>query len=136
MGGAGVSTALRGFSPNIHDGRGAGKGRGRPCEVRPSLLCLNRAVIANSRPLRDCRAYTGEGAYNSETAERHLAATAVSVAATGLFLVLRGTGMAAWIREGRAGQMRDGHCCLPVRRMLWSNSRAQFQRSIGGLSAL
>lgn len=103
----------------------AGKGRGRPHKARLSLLCLNRAVTANSCPLGGCRAYAGEGSCNSETAGRHLAATAVLGAGTGLFLVLRGTGMAARIREGRAGQMRDGHsCCLPVRRMLWSNSRA------------
>lgn len=72
-----------------------------------SLLWLNRSVIANSCCLRDCRTYARETPCNSEAAGRCLAATAGSVAGTGLFLVPWGTEIAAWIREGRAGQRRD-----------------------------
>jgi len=34
----------------MHDGRGTEKGRGRPCQVRLLLFCLNRAGTANSCP--------------------------------------------------------------------------------------
>lgn len=43
----------------------------------------------------------------------------VSVAGAGLFLALRGARRAAWIRGAGPGHS----CCLPGRRMLWSNKQ-------------
>lgn len=48
----GAGAALRGFSQRMPDSREAGKGRGRPCKTRLSLLWLNRLFLLTAPPER------------------------------------------------------------------------------------
>lgn len=98
-----------------NDSSGAGEGRRRPCKARLSLLWLNRAGFADSS--------------SSETAGRD-PVTQGQLGGSWQLLLFQCqaldfswcSGEKGWQPGSEAGQTRG--CCLPVRRMLWDNSRA------------